>query len=66
MNRRLIISSRSPVHGFVASSAAMLSRSRFGVWGDGFTSAARQTMLVSKVQARVAPAKKANRERVGK
>ncbi len=32
--------SRSPVHGFVASSAAMVSFSRCGFWGDGFGSAA--------------------------
>jgi hypothetical protein len=40
MNPLSIIPSRSPVHGFIASSAAMVSCSRLGVSGGGFVSAA--------------------------
>jgi hypothetical protein len=40
MNPRLIMPSRSPVHGFFASSAAIVSFSRCAAGVDGFASVA--------------------------
>src|SRR5215510_4721646 len=56
--------SRSPVHGCMASSGAMVRCSRGGVWGDGCAGAAVALRPAPRVHARVAPATRASRTRV--